>query len=104
MPKKTPELDEYKARMRAEANKWEQLGLFQEGPKLTWGDVGDEELRDMVDSVVAEGSALLLARTSDGGALVIQVLSGQGRHKLYPATVAELHEAVAKVTRIAKGL
>lgn len=92
---------EYFDRVKGSADKWEALNARTRRGGITWADAGAEDLRDMVAAVTADGSAVLLATTSDGGALVIQVLNGKGRHKLYPADDAELAEALSLVTRVA---
>lgn len=71
---------------------------------MGWRDAPAEDLLECVATVTEDGAALLLSVTSDGGALVMQVWNGAGRHKLYPATPAELNEALRLVTDIARGI
>lgn len=52
--------------------------------KVSWGDVANQLLRDTVVAVTDAGAAILLGRTSDGGALSLQVLDGDERIKEYP--------------------
>jgi len=82
-------------------NKWERSLDTEKRGRVHWRDAGPEDLRDAVAAVTEDGAALLLAVTSDGGALVIQVLTDAGRHKLYPASMAELNEALRMITEIA---
>lgn len=96
-------VDVYKdSRPRKKVDKWERMGHREDGPKVSWMDCDAEGLLAAVAAVTEGGAALLLATTSDGGALSIQVLNGGGRHKLYPCTVTELHEAIALIEEIAK--
>lgn len=99
-----PEFDaaKYRERVEKSANKWEALRAQHSTRNFSWADAGAEDLRDMVAAVVADGSAVLLASTSDGGALVIQILNGKGRHKLYPTDELELAEAISLVRRTAE--
>lgn len=69
---------------------------------LSWSDAGPEDLLAAVAAVTEDGAALLLSKTSDGGALVIQVWNGQGRSKLYPASMAELTSALMLLVEIAQ--
>lgn len=83
-------------------DKWgERLATERRG-KCTWSDAGAEDLLAAVVAVTEDGAALLLSKTSDGGALCIQVLSSSGRHRLYPASVAELNESLRLVQEIAE--
>ena len=47
----------------------------------------------VLDAVIASGDAIILSRTSDGGAVVITLLSDSGREKAYASTEAELSRA-----------
>jgi hypothetical protein len=49
-----------------------------------WVDANPLELLDAVRGCVDSGDAILFGRTSDGGALVITILSGDERRKFYP--------------------
>lgn len=83
------------------ADKWEALKSENDSGKASWTWAGADDLLEAVAAVTADGAALLLSRTSDGGALVLQVWNGDGRHKLYPATVSELNEALRLIKDIA---
>jgi hypothetical protein len=83
------------------ADKWEQLGQRESKGSLTWADAGAEDLLAAIAAATEDGAAVLLSKTSDGGALVIQVWNGAGRHKLYPASMAELNEALQLIQEIA---
>lgn len=83
------------------ADKWTDRLQSERRGNVTWKDAGAEDLLEAVAAVTGDGAALLLSVTSDGGALVIQVLSSTGRHKLYPASVAEINEALRLITEIA---
>lgn len=82
-------------------DKWEDLQANTSKGSLTWEDVGSEDLKDALVAVTEDGAALLLSKTSDGGALVLQVWNASGRHKLYPASMAELNEALQAIKEIA---
>lgn len=82
-------------------DKWTATMLTERGNAISWTDAGAEDLLAAVAAVTEDGAALLLSRTSDGGALAIHVLADGNTHKLYPANVAELNEALAMITSIA---
>jgi hypothetical protein len=69
------------------------------GAKRAHGDAG--LLRDVpnvgsiIDGIVSHGDAVIIARTSDGGAVAITILSDDGRAKHYAAGQEELNEAFA---------
>lgn len=49
-----------------------------------WDSVSNQILRDAICAVTGRGAAIMLSRTSDGGALSITVLDGSERIKEYP--------------------
>jgi len=60
--------------------------------KVSLGDVSRFGL--VLDTVLAEGAAVMVGRTRDGGALVLTVLDGDNRHRTYCSTNAELEAAL----------
>lgn len=84
-------------------NKWTQALETERRGRVRWSDCGPEDLLAALVAVTEDGAALLLSQTSDGGALAIHVLAGGDTHKLYPATMAELNEALTLITTIASG-
>lgn len=81
------------------ATKWAAAMLGTRKGSLSWSDCGAQDLLDAVAHVTEDGAALLLARTSDGGALMVQVLVGVGdRPKFYAASMAELNELLEALT------
>lgn len=48
-----------------------------------------------MDALVTSGDAVILGRTSDGGALSITVLSDAGKQRAYPHSQEELDAAFA---------
>lgn len=54
-------------------------------------------LGQIVDAVLDAGAALLLGRTSDGGAVVVQVLDGKDRYRTYPVKQEHLDAAFAQL-------
>jgi hypothetical protein len=61
------------------------------GPRQTveWDSVPNQLLRDAICAVTGRGAAIMLSRTSDGGALSITVLDGGERIKEYPRDADE---------------
>lgn len=56
--------------------------------------VDPELLRRFITSVVATGAALSISITRDYGAVVLTVLDGANKHKLYPSDAQELIQAL----------
>lgn len=49
---------------------------------------------DAIDMVIDQGDAIILSRTSDGGAVAVTIIAGDERSKEYAASQAELDEIV----------
>jgi hypothetical protein len=50
---------------------------------VSWSSGPPESMRDAIARITDNGAAILFSRTTDGGALVLQVLDGQERSKEY---------------------
>lgn len=50
---------------------------------ISWSAGPTESMRDFIARITDNGAAVLFSRTTDGGALVLQVLAGQERSKEY---------------------
>lgn len=87
--------------LRKPGSKYANLGIGEKRGNLTWGSADPNLLRAAIAAVTEDGAALLLTKTSDGGALCLQVWTSAGRHKLYPATIQELTEALQVVIETA---
>lgn len=74
----------------------------------SWGKRGDGDLSGcladvpglaaVLDRITAAGAALIVARTSDGGAYALTLLDGDSRAKRYAHTQGELDEAFADLS------
>jgi hypothetical protein len=51
-------------------------------------------LGNTIDRILDSGSAVIIGRTRDGGAVVLTVLEGDVRHKTYCSNADELDEAM----------
>lgn len=51
---------------------------------VEWDSIPNQLLRDAICAVTGRGAAIMLSRTTDGGALSITVLDGSERIKEYP--------------------
>lgn len=51
-------------------------------------------LRSFIASVVTTGAAVSISITRDAGAVVLTVLDGNQKHKLYPSDLQELTQAL----------
>lgn len=71
---------------------------------LRYGNADAELLRECIDSVSGAGDAILFARTIDGGAFVLRVLSDAGNGVWYPPSDEALVGVLQKVIELARGL
>lgn len=56
---------------------------------ISWSEVDNQILRDAIVSVCDNGAAIILGKTTDGGALSITVLDGNDKIREWPHTVEE---------------
>lgn len=66
---------------------------------LSFKEVDSNLLAAVAAAVTEDGAALLLARTSDGGAIVLQVLDGAEKPKWYAADLESLTENLRTILR-----
>lgn len=71
---------------------WQKILEAQGKPRASWTWADAEMLQDALVSVTGDGAALLLSKTSDGGALSLTILDGTHRLKWYPASEPELRD------------
>lgn len=69
---------------------------------LTWADCPADELRDMIVSVTEDGAAILLAKTSDGGALVVRMIADRESVPFYAPDMASLNHLLMEVASLFK--
>lgn len=82
--------EQYREKLKASGDpaksKYGQAKLSSIKGGLSWLEADAEQLKKVAAAVIEDGAALLLARTSDGGALVIRVVDDVGSHAWYPAS------------------
>lgn len=61
----------------------------RERTTITWGEIDNGLLRNAVCAVADNGAAILLGKTSDGGALSIKVFDGNDKVEEWPHSVAD---------------
>lgn len=61
---------------------------------ISWSDIDSDIVSSLVVAVTAAGAAVMLSKTSDGGALAITVLDGDSKLKEYPRTETEVSNFV----------
>jgi len=66
--------------------------------EIYWSDIDAAAIRLAIDAVTRAGGAIMVGRTSDGGALSVCILDGDTKIKEYPHTI---EEAVALLGAIA---
>lgn len=88
---------------KATKDKYEGIGGQVDKETATWAWVPVDLLAGAIVAATDDGAAVLLSKTSDGGALCLQVWNGAGRHKLYPARAAEAVEGLQLIYELAVG-
>jgi ribosomal protein L31 len=68
---------------------------------VRWKDVEPAAIGECVQAVCAVGDAVLFSSTSDGGAIVITVCSGEHRFKYYATSKAEAEAHLADIENTA---
>jgi hypothetical protein len=74
------------------ANRYQQFASATRSQGVSIRQVDSETLQRAVATVVDSGDAILIGRTSDGGALSVRVLSGGATTCWYPTDASELLE------------
>lgn len=64
---------------------------------IDWTDAPHEDLMAAIVAVTGDGAAILLSRTSDGGALVIRVIDGNTSTPFYPSNAGALNEVLSMI-------
>lgn len=74
-------------------------GRFASMPasSVSWSGVSNQAIRDAVVAVGDAGASILLGRTSDGGAFVVQVYDGDDRLRRWPHSVEELESDLSYI-------
>jgi hypothetical protein len=54
-------------------------------------------LQDVVSAIIRDGDAIMFGSTSDGGALVVTLFSGDERKKFYPDDDSSFRAALAQI-------
>lgn len=98
-------IEQSKARWNKERDtaidKWNRLVEATGRSSVTWNDADPTMLRDAVAAATEDGAALLFAKTSDGGALVVKVINDKKSVPLYPASTQSLHSTLELIAQIA---
>lgn len=77
--------------------KWTKYNPKGPATTIDWDEVSAPLIGELVQAVTRDGSALLLGKTRDGGALVITICAGDERAKFYAATHEELAAHVQNI-------
>lgn len=65
--------------------------------QITWGDADDQKLSTAIEGLVEAGSLVSFGRTSDGGALMLNVVTDGAPSKFYVTTQEELDDLVTEL-------
>lgn len=82
----------------AAASKSRLMNLaLQNKVRVSWAEVDNQLLRDAIVACTDHGAAIMLGRTSDGGALSCIILDGDNKVKQYPNSVESAEELLREV-------
>ena len=85
------------AKGNGKANVYAALSSASVDRSVSYGQIDGNTLRECVVRVTERGDAILFGRTSDGGALSIQVLTGGKAEKFYVSDASELMELITGI-------
>jgi hypothetical protein len=86
---------------RKEASKWGRVGPTKDRDPIHWSSCDARVLQAAIVAATEDGAAVLLSKTSDGGALALQILSGSARYKYYASNTVELDDLLREMTATA---
>lgn len=67
---------------------------------VQFSDVNAGTFVEALDKWTGHGYAIILGRTSDGGAIAVQLLAGDWRHKIYASSPDELEALCAQISSV----
>ncbi len=85
------------AKGNGKASVYAALGSANVDRTVSYGQIEGATLRECVTRVTERGDAILFGRTSDGGALSIQILTGGKAEKFYVSDASELMELITGI-------
>lgn len=88
---------------RGDVSKYDLDHGLQYKDALSWRDVDAAAILDAIVAVTDAGDALMLSKTSDGGAYSITVMSGGKSAKVWPSDPEAAVEILIKLTANAQG-
>lgn len=72
--------------------------------EIHWSDISADILRLAIDAVTRAGGAIMVGRTSDGGALSVCILDGDTKIKEYPHDVPDAEALLRAIAEEYVGL
>lgn len=83
--------------------KWSKYTPAPHKAEISWDEVSQPLIGEMVGAVTRDGSAVLLGTTRDGGALVVTVCAGDERAKFYASSLEEVASMMQNIISVAEG-
>lgn len=83
---------------RSGGSKWGQVGKARNTDPISWSSCDARVLQAAVAAVTEDGAALLFSKTSDGGALALQILDGTSKYKHYLADSVALDDLLRELS------
>ena len=85
------------------AGRYSRLGVAKPAvDKATWEDSDPDKLWKTIIAATNAGDALTFAKTRDGGAVVLVIMSGDDRQKHYATGETELNTLLDEIRAIAE--
>lgn len=81
-----------KDKPRTKLDRWGSMKWKGSQEPISWSCAEPRVLQDAIVGATEDGAAVLLSKTSDGGALALQILSGSERYKYYLADSVEVDD------------
>lgn len=78
-------------------SKWGSMRWKDAGDPISWRSADARALQDAIVAVTEDGAAVLFSKTSDGGALALQILAGTERYKYYLADSIEIDDLLREM-------
>lgn len=83
-------------------SKYARLSEGTDSGSVSWEEVDGRALKAAVTAATEDGCALILSKTSDGGALSVTLLAGAQRHKKYAKSAQLAESLLLEIIALAK--
>lgn len=78
-------------------SKWGAMKWKESQDPISWSCADARCLQAAIAAVTEDGAAVLFSKTSDGGALALQIMAGPERYKYYLADSTEVDDLLREM-------